>query len=915
MIFVSDDRTMRSGANEPTKTEVDRRRPVPHQPGQRFSPGTMIGHYEVVEPLGQGGMGDVYLARDARLGRRVALKFLLQVNPKLSARFFVEARATAQVTHENIVALYDIAEYQGHPYMVLEYVPGKTLSTWLHERQVRGKTEPVPPAQAAEIMLPVVRALQCAHEAGIVHRDLKPANIMLTKSGTVKVLDFGVAKLIVDTATPTTNEPTVPERDASPARMGMSPPDLTEAGVLVGTRAYMAPEQWWGESIDGRTDIWAVGIMLYQMVTGDHPLAPLSPESLVSVTVRDKPMPSVLDLAPSVGDLGLIIDRCLRKPKDERLSSAQELAEALETLVRAQPSLRIAPRFSDKPPAEPRNDVPPSSNDTKESAKALEVSNQKFAGSSSQTRSRLLFGVAAIAALAIGGGVFEWRHYAPALATASSTVAGAAACVGSQCVPATCTSNSECLVKSEGKASICRKETSTCVVLEAHGCRVLADKQEVENDATLWIGAMYPYGPKGSFYGKQAARAVELARNDFRDLGGIPPVELGGKPRPIGVVLCDDAEEQKQVAKHLIESVRVPVILGFARSKEVMDLASEFFLPQGILALASNTASTLVDIPHLPGEPRLVFRVTTSAEMVSRPKAVFVEKILEPQLKSRGVLKGAEALRIALVRSNNTSGVSHADKLISLLHWNGKNALENGDAIQQFVVPDELERKDKPDVVRPVAQAIATFAPHIVIDAGVDPEPILLIEQQWSSTTRHRAIYLTSGSFSHPHLQTLVANFPDAAHRLFAWNTTISPAQKKYIMHYNETFTDEKSDPFLTNSAPYDAFYTAAYAIIALGDAPVTGKALSHAIGRLVPPGESIDVGPANIYKATKLLRDGKNIDLAGSQTSLDFDPETGDPTADFTVQCMDPAKHTTIESGLVYDAKTTAFVGALKCL
>jgi eukaryotic-like serine/threonine-protein kinase len=121
----------------------------------------------LLEPLGQGGMGEVYLARDARLGRRVALKFLLQVNALRSARFFVEARATAQLTHENIVSLYDIAEYAGLPYMVLEYVPGKTLSSWMRERRHNDKLEPVPPVRAAELMLPVVRALQCAHEAGI----------------------------------------------------------------------------------------------------------------------------------------------------------------------------------------------------------------------------------------------------------------------------------------------------------------------------------------------------------------------------------------------------------------------------------------------------------------------------------------------------------------------------------------------------------------------------------------------------------------------------------------------------------------------------------------------------------------------------------------------------------------------------
>jgi serine/threonine protein kinase len=186
--------------DDPTKTEGERAPPRPSLVGPRFVPGTTIGHYELIRQIGQGGMGEVYLARDTRLGRRVALKFLLKVDRKHSDRFLVEARATAQLAHENIVALYDIAEHDGLPYMVLEYVSGTTLSAWLRNRRASHPTPSVPPTRAAELMLPVARALQCAQEANIVHRDLKPSNIMLTDSGTVKVLDFGVAKLLGDVA-------------------------------------------------------------------------------------------------------------------------------------------------------------------------------------------------------------------------------------------------------------------------------------------------------------------------------------------------------------------------------------------------------------------------------------------------------------------------------------------------------------------------------------------------------------------------------------------------------------------------------------------------------------------------------------------------------------------------------------------
>src|SRR2546429_4630516 len=173
--------------------------PVEPEPSCLLPVGSMVAHYEVIRPLGRGGMGQVYLARDVRLGRLVALKFLSEAVH--AQRFIAEARATAQLAHENIVALHDIGEHGGVPYMVLEFVSGQTLHEWLFARTPTGNDgtlwhAPVSPSRAVELMLPVVRALVCAHEAGIVHRDLKPANIMLTEAGTLKVLDFGIAKLV-----------------------------------------------------------------------------------------------------------------------------------------------------------------------------------------------------------------------------------------------------------------------------------------------------------------------------------------------------------------------------------------------------------------------------------------------------------------------------------------------------------------------------------------------------------------------------------------------------------------------------------------------------------------------------------------------------------------------------------------------
>jgi len=298
-----------------------------------FAPGTMIQHYEIIRRLGKGGMGEVHLARDTRLGRLVALKFLRSVTQEAALRFVTEARATAQLDHENIVALYDIGEHHGMPYMVLEHVKGRTLAQWLEARAhtlPAGAVARVPPQRAAELMIPVARALIRAHEAGLVHRDLKPSNIMLGDNGNVRVLDFGIAKLLSEA--PEAHLPDV-EPSSHPKLFREGPE--TEEGVVMGTRAYMSPEQWAAGKIDARSDIWAVGIMLYRMVVGKHPLETIIPANLgMAVRKMDLPMPSVREVLPTIGKLGAIIDRCLIKVKEDRLGTARELLAELESVVR-----------------------------------------------------------------------------------------------------------------------------------------------------------------------------------------------------------------------------------------------------------------------------------------------------------------------------------------------------------------------------------------------------------------------------------------------------------------------------------------------------------------------------------------------------------------------------------------------------
>ncbi len=275
------------------------------EPGVELALGTKLGQFELIRELGRGGMGQVFLARDTRLARLVALKFLGQASYELTERFLVEARATARCQHENIVVIYEAGEWQGKPYMALEYLEGEPLSKVLAGR-------PIPASRALELIVPVVRALSRAHEHGIVHCDLKPDNIFVTREGVVKVLDFGIARALG-------------QASVDVAR------GLRESGIS-GTMPYMSPEQWGADEVDHRTDLWSVGIILWEMLTARHPLDPMSQQRLMYAAARlDEPMPRIAEAMPDCPPaLEQVIDHCLAKHKLARFGGAPELLAALE---------------------------------------------------------------------------------------------------------------------------------------------------------------------------------------------------------------------------------------------------------------------------------------------------------------------------------------------------------------------------------------------------------------------------------------------------------------------------------------------------------------------------------------------------------------------------------------------------------
>ena len=282
-----------------------------------LAPGTKLGPYEITAPLGAGGMGEVYLARDSRLGRDVAIKALppgFAQDPERLARFEREAKLLASLSHPNIAGIHGLELVEGHRYLVLEFVEGETLAARLAR-------EPMSASEAVDACRQIAAAVEAAHEAGVVHRDLKPGNVMLKPDGTVKVLDFGLAKAGAAHAASSSD----PNLSASPTMTYAKTVD----GVILGTAAYMSPEQARGKSVDRRTDIWSFGCVLYECLTGRRVFEGETVSDMVARILEREPDWSALP-AETPAWLRSLLRRCLTKDVKQRLQAIGEARIALE---------------------------------------------------------------------------------------------------------------------------------------------------------------------------------------------------------------------------------------------------------------------------------------------------------------------------------------------------------------------------------------------------------------------------------------------------------------------------------------------------------------------------------------------------------------------------------------------------------
>ncbi len=275
-----------------------------------MTPGTKVGDYEVKSLLGKGAMGRVYRARDSRLRRDVAIKVLppiFSADPDRLRRFEQEAHAAGALNHPNILVVFRDGTYEGAPYLVSELLEGETLREQIKRSRLSVR-------KAIDYGVQIARGLAAAHEKGIVHRDLKPENLFVTKDGHVKILDFGLAKL------------TKPQSQSER-------PEGTQAGVVMGTMGYMSPEQVLAQTADYRTDIFAFGVILYEMLTGKRPFQGPTPEDTASAILSEDP-PAISQVTNNIPPtLQRVVHHCLEKNREQRFQSASDLAFVLDTLT------------------------------------------------------------------------------------------------------------------------------------------------------------------------------------------------------------------------------------------------------------------------------------------------------------------------------------------------------------------------------------------------------------------------------------------------------------------------------------------------------------------------------------------------------------------------------------------------------
>jgi serine/threonine-protein kinase len=833
-----------------------------------------IDRYTVEAILGEGAMGRVYRALDPRLGRRVALKVLLtegesrEARADAAARMVREARAAAAFNHPNVVAIYDVGETDGTPYIAMELVTGSSLRGYV------GVNAGVTAAQKIAWLLDVARGLGAAHRVGLVHRDIKPENVMITADGIVKILDFGIARQ-ADQAI-----------DAIASTAVAALPALTGGGVVVGTLQYMAPEQIRMQALDGRTDQFAWAVLAYELLTGVFPWGPVTSGVTFVGAVLERPARPLHELLPGVrGALSDAIGRALSKSPDARFASMEDLVSAIDA-EGASAGAAVAPPLGAHSSPRASTLAPP----------RAERPARKLV-----TRARVSLAAGVAGALAIAGAV-EWaaRDRAPTVAPAATSAPR-------------CTTNAGCTAAA-GHPSVCRRADGACVALASEDCEALATPEEQADEGAVWFGVLLPRRPPRGPNFTRALQVLELARSDFRLVGGLPARARDARTRPLGLLVCDDTVDARRASAHLVD-VGVPAVMGFGLLSEAIDLSTNVFVPRHILVCnitSSNPLATRIAQPA--GEPRLVWRSEFSMAAKGEAVSRLVSDYVEPWLRRPGgPVVGSSPLRVMLVRSSEANPRAFGETIVDNLRMNGKPVIENPESFRQTVYP---EGASEAQIAAAVAEVIA-FAPHVILYTSADVfQSSLLepIEKGWKGA--YRPLYVSHEILAGEGLRRFVGK--DASRRrrfLGVEGPANTVANLNFVSHFNELYTPGIT-PGTAPGTVYDAFYALAFAAGA-AEGDLTGTAMAEGMQRIRPDGVRVRVGPTEILGAFAALRQGASIALDGAGTELDIDVTTGELRSDFAVYCLKQqpdGKDDAVESGLRIDHRAGRIVGAFHC-
>lgn len=805
-----------------------------------LAPGAKVGRYVVVAPVGAGGMGRVYAARDPVLDRKVAVKLLHRhaTGPELEERLLREAKAMARLAHSEVITVHDVGHHGDQLFIAMEFVDGGTLRQWL-------AAQPRPFREVLDVLLRAGRGLAAAHANGIVHRDFKPDNVLVGTDRRVRVTDFGLAL----TGRLTGREESPPPTAEGDAVTPLAP--LTRTGAFVGTPAYMAPEQLHGRAADARSDLYGFCVTLWEALYGERPYQGKTLRALQEDKIAGR---------PRGGGAGRDVPPALRRV----------LLEGL----RPDPSLRPA------------------------SMEALLAALER-AARKKRWPALVTIGVVVTAA---GVALARVGTHKP-----STTIAAA---------HLECTTHSACMASHPGTAPwVCRASDHTCQPVASPDCVPMFDPQdEGRSDDTVWLGTMFPAtGPNAQELGKMSKDGADLARSEIATVTRALSGESASVRVPrIALVACDDSVDPMRAARHLVEDVGVPAILGFTSGKEVVDVAGSYLIQKRVLTMATLTASTAITrLPQPADLPRMVWRTTDNFEAAAVAAAHLVNDVLEPRAAPNAK---ATATRVVLARDDNmTSLLPFAEAFYRELTIRGRPAVESGKDYVEIALPEQ-------DPGHASAARVLAVRPTIVVLLAAPERATALVaevEARWPAGAPRPTYLVAEDSTS------ILADFIGASAERRARVLSISPVAvptttSRFLMRFDAVHPGEASRT-INPSSTYDGVYALAYATFAVGTGPVSGPSLARGLSRLASPqGHRIECGPTDLFAGITALTRGDGIDLEGASGHLDFDPATGNLTSDFALLCpaLDQSGRASddVESGVAFLGRERRTAGTLHC-